>query len=164
MKIVATVGILLSLILLGIGASRLWNFLFEPDRPNAHTTFIYKDKRYPPPDTIPNIKEAVPETTIKYTKPDTELRAKIENSPKLPVDVVISNGKLDYTTIDSKGFLTHEVFEYDPDVIKSIRIDQTGSVEIKKRTKMGRFIRRSGKWIIAGAAVAGAFIIGYAFR
>jgi hypothetical protein len=93
-----------------------------------------------------------------YVKKDTVLRDSLEKKPII-THVEIKPGEVDVDIIDTAGNVKTEVHKINTEETKAVEIGPSGEVDEKKRTKAGIWIRKAGKKIVKGLAVAGAVAI-----
>lgn len=130
------------------------------DKPNklsggffiSDSTFI---KKYTLPD-IKQYKSVVPDKVITYKDTDVQLRKDIISKPII-VNTEVKPSEIKVTVIDSLNKIQTRVFTgLDLDLgndVKSIIILSDGSLKIKKRTKVGKFLYGTKQWIKRNSTV-----------
>lgn len=112
------------------------------------------DKKFVLPKVTPNV--PVKEKKI-YKKKDIVLRKEAEKKDII-INEVIKPHEVDITKIDTAGVITTEILAI-PEDPKEIVVDQTGQVQVKEKTKVGKWLKKAKKNIVNGLAVTGAVAV-----
>lgn len=99
----------------------------------------------------------IPVKVYIYKDKDTTLRKEVEKQPIIE-NVDIKNNEVDITTIDTAGVIKTEIHKIEPDS-PEIKIDNTGQVEEKKKTRAGRAIKKVWKTTKTGLAIIGGVVV-----
>jgi hypothetical protein len=128
---------------------------------HTHTTdTVYIEKPFIPKKIEPNNQ---PVKVKVYKQKDPALRDSLEKEPIIEAIEIKKNSKgqvteIDITKVDSSGLITTDIHKLDPDS-KKIEIDNTGQVEEKKKTRVGKILKKTWKGIKTGFVIAGGVAI-----
>jgi hypothetical protein len=146
---------IIAVIVFGLWAFAYLNSIINPTpspNPKPPDTVYVPIKLPPDPVKVPEIPKVV-----RIYLPDTNSRKEKEKGDII-TDVKASGSTIEITKIDPKGVSTIEVYKVDPDM-KSFHIDDKGHLQQKKRTKIGRFLRKAKWYAIGTVVVAGAITV-----
>ncbi len=122
---------------------------------NTHTIdTVWLDKPFKPVPIKPNNE---PVKRKIYKQKDTTLRKEVEKKPII-IAVDIKPGEVDITTIDTVGKIQTDIHKIELDS-PEIKIDNTGQVEEKHKTKAGKIIKKVWKGTKTGLAIIGGIVV-----
>jgi hypothetical protein len=98
----------------------------------------------------------VPVKVYVYKDLDTNLRNQREKQPIIE-KVDIKGNEVAITTIDTSGLIKTDIHKIEPD--SEVKIDNTGQVEEKKKTRAGRILKKVWKGTKTGLAIIGGVAV-----
>ncbi len=123
----------------------------QEQKPAPDTITIYK------PYEIEKIKTVhVPVKVKVYIYRDTSLRKEREKEPIIE-KVKITGNQVAITTIDTTGAIKTEIHKVEPD--SKLTIDNTGQLEEKKKTKIGKLLKNIWKGTKTGLVIIGGITV-----